>query len=59
MKATDIKIILNNMFNQMFSEDTRKDARHLRGYIYNQYEAGAMSISENDLYDILDAADNY
>jgi hypothetical protein len=59
MKATDIKIFLNKMFNEMFSKDSRKDCRHLRGYIYTQYEAGNLSLSESDLYDILDAADNY
>jgi len=47
------------MFNEMFSKDSRKDSRHLRGYIYNEYEAGNISIPESSLYDILDAADNY
>lgn len=59
MKAIEIKIILDTMFNEMFSKDSRKDCRHLRGYIYNQYEDGNISIAENDLYKILDAADNY
>jgi hypothetical protein len=59
MKATDIKNFLDRMFNEMFSKDSRKDSRHLRSYIYNEYEAGNISISESSLYDILDAADNY
>jgi hypothetical protein len=58
MKTTDIKIFLNKMFNEMY-EKTERDSRYLRNYIYNQYEAGNISLSESDLYDILDAADNY
>jgi hypothetical protein len=58
MKTTDIKIFLNKMFNEMY-EKTERDSRYLRSYIYNQYEVGNISLSESDLYDILDAADNY
>lgn len=59
MKATEIKSLLNKMFNEMFSKDSRKDCRHLRSYIYNEYEAGNISISDIDLYRVLDAADNF
>lgn len=58
MKATNVKIFLNKMFDEMH-EKTERDSRYLRSYIYAQYEAGNLSISDNDLYKVLDAADNY